>query len=322
MRVAQIRNKIKENCKKIVKGKKIVKESFIYKHIEQEIITKLDLRLKEYDQVVEHVFRGLGEEERSNSTYFERLHTRHGVLRSTSKMSPQDKFDANQFFQYRDKAEVALCPASIWGGGDYMEFGSTDVNTFRNFLTAYDIFNVDKSHPDVRFYGFDIFGETKTSKKTSEIIEASKGYREYMNLFTHRGDLLQQDIETIKNHDLFVDKVHLIQGYFEDTLTKEFKDNYLKEGRGVGFACLDCNIAPPYKIVFEFLIDLMKPHSYIYMDEYYSNSVIQYFDQFVIELRKRHNMDARLVRNAGGFGALFYLYQINDNLPPLQFKQS
>ena len=115
--------------------KKITKKSFLYKYIEQEImkkvdanltkydqvieqeITKIDANLTKYDQVVEHVFRGLTQAERSNSTNFERLHMRHGVLRSTSNLSLEDKFDANQFFQYRDKAEVALCPASIWGGG-------------------------------------------------------------------------------------------------------------------------------------------------------------------------------------------------------------
>lgn len=283
-------------------------------------VKNIDYRIAEIESNLNGIFRGLPKNEWSNTTNLDRLYTRHGVFRSTSKMSAADKFDANQFFQYRDKAEMALCPASIWVGGDYMEFGSTDLNTFRNFLTAFDIFNNIAVYPNTKFYGFDIFGKVDASKATNSEIDSSDGYREYINLFKERGDLLPENIETLKNHGLFVKNCELIQGFFEDTLTEQFKSNYLQQGRKVGFACLDCNIAPPYKLVFEFLVDLMQPQSFIYMDEYYSGAVIQYFEQFMTELKKRYNMEARLIRNAGGFGALFYLYTVDVNLTPLEFK--
>ena len=76
-------------------------------------IYNLEKYIEAYDQVEEHIFRGLAQAERSNSTNFERLHMRHGVLRSTSNLSLEDKFDANQFFQYRDKAEVALLERKV-----------------------------------------------------------------------------------------------------------------------------------------------------------------------------------------------------------------
>lgn len=248
------------------------------------------------------------------------LYSPHGVFKSTKNIATNIKFDANQFFQYQDKAEMAMCPASIWVGGDYMEFGSTDLNTFRNFLTAFDIFEIDKRYPDTRFYGFDIFGKLDSSDKVKNELSKNEYYKGYMDLFKERGDLYPESLQILKDHGLFVDNCRLVQGFFEDTLTKEFKSQYLNEGRKVGFACLDCNIAEPYKIVFEFLMDLMQPFSFIYMDEYYSGHVIQYFDQFVEELKKRHNMDARLIRNAGGFGALFYLFTIDPKLSPLNFR--
>jgi hypothetical protein len=249
-----------------------------------------------------------------------RLHSPHGVLLSTAAMPAAEKFDANQFYQYSDKALTALAATSMWRGGDYMEFGSTDLNTFRNMLTAFDIFNLGETYPDTRFYAFDIFGKVKADDDAIERqVDSAAGYREYMNMFGARGDLLADNQAILENHGLFVDKCELIQGYFEKTLSEERKAAYLAQGRQVGFACLDCNIGPPYKLVFEFLIDLMARYSYIYMDEYYTDAVIRYFEQFVAELRVRRKMDARFMRNAGGFGAIFFLYPIDAELPPLAF---
>jgi hypothetical protein len=248
------------------------------------------------------------------------LHSPHGVLVSTARMSAAEKFDANQYYQYSNKALAALAATSMWRGGDYMEFGSTDLNTFRNMLTAFDIFNLFATYPDTRFYAFDIFGKVKADDEAIERrIDAGEGYREYMSIFGARGDVLAENYAILKSHNLFVEKCELIQGYFEKTLSPERKAEYLAQGRQVGFACLDCNIGPPYKLVFEFLVDLMARYSYIYMDEYYSDHVIRYFDQFVAELRARRNMDARFMRNAGGFGAMFFLYPTDAEMPSLEF---
>ncbi|MEM7467412.1 MAG: hypothetical protein AAF387_11065 [Pseudomonadota bacterium] len=267
----------------------------------------------------EPLIRGLGRGLWQDTTYLNRFHMRHGVLRSTADIDPQLKFDANQFYQYSDKALCAMAAASMWHGGDYMEFGSTDLNTFRNFLTAYDIFDLDSRFPDTRFYGFDIFGQVEAGDEIKEQIASQTGYEHYMSLFSHRGDVLESDLQTLRAHNLYVDRCELVQGYFEQTLTRERAQAYLDEGRRVGFACLDCNIAPPYKLVFEFLIDLLAADSFMYLDEYYSSHVVIYFEAFLEELRNRHGLDARLVRNAGGFGALFYICSINDNLQPLEF---
>lgn len=251
--------------------------------------------------------------------FFDPILKRHGCLRSTANMSPELKFDFNQWFQYKEKAEVALSVATCWPGGDYFEFGSTDVNTFRNLLTAYDIYNLDSRFPDTRFYAFDIFGKTwEMTEETKKKVEGAPGYAEYMDCFSARGDLLEENWGYLKDHGLYVDRCRLIQGYFEETLTPELKKSLMDEGRQIGFACLDCNIAPPYKIVFEFIFDLMAPISYIYMDEYTSDSVQVYLDQFRTALREKRKMGMYYVRNAAGFGGLVGLYPLNSELPPLE----
>ena len=242
-------------------------------------------------------------------------------------MSTELKFDANQFYQYQEKSGVALDACSIWTGGDYFEFGSTDMNTFRNFLSAFDIFNLIERFPDTKFYGFDIFGQTQDAEiggifeKTLSSDER-KSYEAYLDHFSHRGNLYQENINYVKDHGLYVDHCHLVPGYFEKTLSKEFKADLKKQSREIGFACLDCNVSCAYKVVFEFIFDLMKPNSYIYMDEYYSDSVVEYFQQFTRELKRQRGMGAEFVSNAAGFGALFYLYPISKNLQPLNLTCS
>jgi hypothetical protein len=248
-----------------------------------------------------------------------KLNTRHGVLRSTAKWSAEDRFDVNQWFQYNEKAQCALSVASIWPGRDrdYLEFGSTDLNTFRNFLTAFDVFDLNNRSPGTRFYGFDVFGDTRTaSDSVSKKLQKDIGYKNYMELFSHRGDVYEQNIQLLREHDLFVDRCELIQGYFEDTLTDERASNYIQEGRQPGFIVLDCNIAAPYKVVFEYLFKIVRNECFIYLDEYYHPPVISYFEHFVKELNKRYGINARFIRNAGAFGALFYIFlESKSDLP-------
>ena len=255
----------------------------------------------------------------ADAQFFDPILKRHGCLRSTVNLTSQQKFDLNQWFQYKEKAEVALSVATCWAGGDYFEFGSTDMNTFRNFLSAYDIYDLDTRFPDTRFYAFDIFGKTwEMNDETKSKLELNPGYADYMNCFTARGDLLEENRGYLRDHGLLVDRCHLVQGYFEETLTPELKKSLLEQKRSIGFACLDCNIAPPYKTVFEFIFDLMAPTSYIYMDEYTSSSVQSYFKQFEEALREKRRMGTFYIRNAGGFGGLVGLYPLDRDMPSLE----
>jgi hypothetical protein len=226
---------------------------------------------------------------------------------------------ASIYFSHREKAEVSLAAASSWYGGDYMEFGAHGVNTFRNMLSAFDLFDLQSRFPDTRFYAFDVFGKLHsdhpdTHRSMQEFDSKSDGY--FSTQFPH-GDEYAEHVALVQDHGLFVDRCHLVQGYFQDTLNSERAQAYKNEGRHIGLAFIDCNIESQYKVVFEFIFRLMGEHSYIYMDEYpQSSGVISYFEEFTNALKRDRRIGVAHVRNAGGFGTLFRLYPLHS-LPPL-----
>ena len=102
------------------------------------------------------------------------------------------------------------------------------------------------------------------------------------------------------------DNCILTQGYFEDTLNREFKSELLGENRKIGFAFLDCNITPSYEMAFDFILGLMAGMSFVYMDEYFINADVPIlYKEFSAKLREEQGLNSYYMRNAGGFGALF-----------------
>ena len=259
---------------------------------------------------------------RKDVWFFDRMFKFHGSLRSPARLGPRAKDDFDVHSQYKDKAEIAMTVGSSWYGGDYFEFGSQELHTFRNMLSAYDICRMTRSYPDVRFYAFDVFGTLRTDcERTRAEVETFESASQYFAPFTKDGDLYQQHMDLLEEHKVLRDRCTLIQGLFQDTLTKERKEGYKREGRRVGFAFLDCNVGPSYRLAFEFVFDLLAENSYVYMDEYFQNpEVIQYFDQFVEALRDQRGIGCVYLRNAGGFGALFRLYPLSPALRPLELS--
>src|SRR5258707_2324023 len=195
------------------------------------------------------LFKDIPASSRQDIQFFDRLYKFHGPLRSTSELSSQAKLAAELHFHFREKAEVALTTGSSWYGGDYFEFGSHDLNTFRNMLTAYDMCGMTQQYQDVRFYAFDIFGELDAG--------SSDDLGTYFAPYTLNGDKIELHREYLDQHNLFRDKCILVQGLFQNTLTPEFKAKYKAEKRDIGFAFLDRNVGTSYKTDFEFIFDLM-----------------------------------------------------------------
>jgi hypothetical protein len=264
------------------------------------------------------IYRNVPEKEWDQVQFYDRIFKFHGPLRTTKRWTAQERLDASLFFQFREKAEVALTAASSWYGGDYFEFGAHDLNTFRNMLSAYSINGLDDPYPDVRFYAFDIFGKDATSSaETRASIDAFEAETSYFAPFTTQGDTLALHERYLDQHAIYRDKCHLVQGYFQDTLTPEFRASYLADGRQIGFAFLDVNMTPSYQIVFDFIFEMMAPASYLYMDEYNFSDVILMFEHFTDALRRERNIGCTYVRNAGGFGALFRLHDLSNGTPQL-----
>lgn len=248
----------------------------------------------------------------------------NGPLESSQYWSDQDRQDTEVYFHHAAKGEVMLTIASSWYGGDMCEFGSGDLNTFRDFLTSYNICGMTRAYPDVKFYAFDVFG-----KLEEDIGE----HAAYFDPYTKNGDRLSWHQDLLNSHGLYLDKCQLVQGLFKNTLTKEFKEKWRNDKiagvdysetalhlpaefrnsdkRQIGFASLDCNIPSSYKTVFEWIFDAMAPNSYIYMDEgLQSAEVLSMWKQFTTALREKRNIDVAYIRNAAGFGSLWRLYPI------------
>ena len=239
----------------------------------------------------------------SNTTSLspEDIYGLHGVLISTAKYPKEALRDIALHYPYRARAECALDVASMYSGGDYFEFGSAGMGTFRNFLTAFEIFDHKAGHPDTRFYAFDIFGKVKTN--TNDDANVTDYFDSWKNVET---DKLEQARSYVQNHNIMSDNSILTQGYFEDTLDREFKSSLLEENRKIGFAFLDCNITPSYELVFDFILGLMADKSFLYMDEYFINAdVPMLYKEFAAKLHEEQGLNSYYMRNAGGFGALF-----------------
>ncbi len=240
----------------------------------------------------------------------------HAVLQSTAGLSDNQLRAIRSYFQHREKIDVSLSATTSWYGGDYMEFGACDLHTFRNMLSAFHIAALPERFPDTRFYAFDVFGklDSPNAEWQAEMSRFDERTGYFKNQFPN-GDDLPRHQAMIEQHGLFVDRCHLVQGFFEDTLSDERKAAYRAEGREIGFAFIDCNFEEFYLTVFKFIFDLMAPNSYIYMDEYFQSSgAAHYFDQFRDRLRDERGIECMYIRSAGGFGGLFRLRPVRTGL--------
>ena len=243
-----------------------------------------------------------------------------GGIESTIGLSPTRRRLASSHFQHREKADVAMAAATSWYGGDYFEFGARDLNTFRNFLSAFHIAGLDEPFPDTRFYAFDVFGDLSSQdEKTAKTMRDFDSRTSYFSQQFPRGDDLPRHQRLLAEHGLFVDRCELVQGFFADTLTPARAAAYKAEGREIGFAFIDCNFEEFYREVFAFIFPLLAANAYIYLDEgLQSSQVLTCFEQFDAALRERRGIGCAPVRPAGAFGILYRVYPLRPNLPPLQ----
>lgn len=253
---------------------------------------------------------------------YPQIHANNGPFISSQHWSDADRTDTEVYWHHKEKSEVMMTVASSWYGGDFMEFGSGDLNTFRDFLTAYNICGMTRMYEDVQFWAFDIFG--KLDKDAGEL-------KEYFAPYTKHGDTLGLHQGYVMSHGLYIEKCRFMQGLFADTLTKELKETWRSDKvagtdysetalhlppehrnsdkRQIGFASIDCNIPSAYKTVFEWIFDALAPNSYVYCDEgLQSPEVMEMWENFSVNLQLKRKIKTQYVRNAGGFGALYRLY--------------
>lgn len=232
---------------------------------------------------------------------YARLLDKYGVLMSSAAMSHDEKVRDSLYLAYRERAEIALHVAYAYPGGDYFEFGSDGMGTFRNFLTAFDLNELDQRFPDTQFYAFDIFGDmgTKECEINTEDINYFRGYVD--------NSKYEQAQKYVVDHGLFLDKCHLMRGFFQDTMNQSFRNRLRASGRTIGFAFLDCNITSSYIFCLDAIFDFLKLGTFLYMDEYFMNKEVPaLLEQYQARLKEK-GLRTLYIRNAGTFGALFLL---------------
>ena len=229
---------------------------------------------------------------------------RGGVISPATRLSAERRSLVSMSYAYRARSECALDVASTYPGGDYLEFGSTSLATFRSFLGAFHLHHGETGFPDTRFYAFDIFGDPDQGSS------GPTGDRDYFE--GHRAAVEHSmDLASLEEYGRLKDRCVMVPGYYQDTLNDALKQQRKAENRRVGFAFLDCSLGSSYKTVFDFLLDVIGPERmFIYMDEYFIDakpSVHSLYRDFAAEAKRRYDFDSLYMRNAAGCGALFSL---------------
>lgn len=219
-------------------------------------------------------------------------------------MDPKRKALIASARNYRARAEIALDVASNYPGGDYFEFGAGSLNSFQSFLAAFDLYGLTTTFPKSRFYALDIFGNP--DQGSGPAANERQFFQHWRNSFEAAAPLHKLD-----RFGPLKDRCVIVSGYFQDTLSPDFKAMMKREDRKIGFAFLDCNIASSYKFVFDFLLEVMRPERmFIEIDEYFEEHkppIHGLYRDFAAEAKRRFNLDSLYMRNAGAFGALFCL---------------
>lgn len=232
------------------------------------------------------------------------IHDEYGVLSPVSHLTADQKRVITNARNYRRRSEIALDVASNYPGGDYFEFGSVGLGSFRSFVAAFDLYGLAERFPESRFYAFDIFGDPDQGSGPPA------DERAYFEHWRHTFEAAAP-LHHVKEYGPISDRCVLVNGYFQDTLNEEFKAMMRRENRKIGFAFLDCNIASSYKLVFDFLLDVMRPERmFIAMDEYFedhSPAIHTLYEEFAAKAKKRYGLDSLYMRNAGAYDGLFCL---------------
>lgn len=141
--------------------------------------------------------------------------------------------------------------------GDYHEYGCFTATTFRMFLTQARIFNLDIP----KFWAFDSF-------KGLPDIDPGVAVHEWK-----QGTMAMSEAEfmaIIGRHGLFVDRVHPVSGFFDESLTKERQEQFRSSENPAAFVTIDCDLHTSAIPVFRFIDPLLREGTLIYIDDYFN----------------------------------------------------
>lgn len=139
--------------------------------------------------------------------------------------------------------------------GSYFEFGCHKARTFRMALTAAKFYNIK----NIEFHAFDSFKGLPDIGKC--IIEKwSPG-----ELCTNK----DQFQHLIDQHCLFLNSVHLHEGFYNEILNKELQSKLIQTSPTAAFINIDCDFYESAVEVFNFIDPFLQHGSIIYIDDFF-----------------------------------------------------
>jgi hypothetical protein len=140
--------------------------------------------------------------------------------------------------------------------GDYLEFGCHRCRTFRMALTEARRHNLDS----MKFWAFDSFdGLPDSSGHSVEIWQ--------------RGALtttVDEFMDMVKEHGLYVDRVTPVRGFYSDSLTTELQARFRDNEAKIALVNIDCDLYESAVPVFNFIEPLLQEGSVIYIDDLFA----------------------------------------------------
>jgi len=138
--------------------------------------------------------------------------------------------------------------------GDYYEFGVHKARTFRMALVEARYQNMN----DMEFYAFDSFeglphaaGDHIDTWSQGALATSKSKFKEY-----------------IKTSGFPLDGIHLIEGYYDQSLTNDLLNKIIKRRRPV-FITIDCDLYDSAVPVFKFIENTLTKGCVIYIDDWF-----------------------------------------------------
>lgn len=183
--------------------------------------------------------------------------------------------------------------------GAYFEFGCHKVRTFRMVLSEARKKNMD----EMLFFAFDSFeglpdcmdNLVQNPKYAPQLLCTSE--EEFMSI--------------VKEHNVYVDRVQIVKGYYEESLTKELTDELMSRGVRASLVTMDCSLYESHVAAFNFVEDFLQEGSIIYLDDYralYRGSPMQGVPKAFNEYRERSKFGFDPFFDIGWFGKAFIVY--------------
>jgi len=146
--------------------------------------------------------------------------------------------------------------------GDYFEFGCWTGRTFRMAYncTRYPYYRGNTPyHSPIHLWAFDSFKGLPSIKQIDEDKKWKEG-----DFFTSAKEF----IDILKSHHIPDDSYSVVEGFYEDSLTKELQNRILERTRAA-VIYVDCDLYESTKTVLNFVKPLLQNGTVICFDDYY-----------------------------------------------------